>query len=168
MFETESGVMCLDIHPEYQYLIAVGFYSGEWVLSFSFLEFLQQLCISWWGLEVQMRIFAKWWRHTLELYLYLTRTYMVTFGLLMQWCAKAAYAIISARKLSLNLNVIQQGYLLSKQQNRESVIKSHALWTSSSLISCLSSDLKSYGRQINWLKTTPDFHQLGLWWTLTL
>ena len=100
--------------------------------------------------------------------LYLTRTYMVTFGLLMQLWAKAAYAIMSARKLSLNLNVIQQGYLLSKQQNRESVIKSHALWTSSSLISCLSSDLKSYGQQIDWLKTTPDFHQLGLWWTLTL
>ena len=38
MFETESGVMCLDIHPEYQYLIAVGFYSGEWGLSFSLLE----------------------------------------------------------------------------------------------------------------------------------
>ena len=24
--------------------------------------------ISWWGLEVRMRIFAKWWRHTLGLY----------------------------------------------------------------------------------------------------
>ena len=26
--------------------------------------------IAWWGLKVRMEKFAKWWRHTLELYLY--------------------------------------------------------------------------------------------------
>ena len=30
--------------------------------------------ISWWGLEVRMRIFAKWWRHTLGLYILLDQS----------------------------------------------------------------------------------------------
>ncbi len=29
MFPTESGVMCLDAHPEHPYLVAVGFYDGS-------------------------------------------------------------------------------------------------------------------------------------------
>ena len=29
IYQTESGVMCLDIHPEHPYLIAVGFYDGS-------------------------------------------------------------------------------------------------------------------------------------------
>ncbi len=29
MFETESGVMCVDVHPTYPYLICVGLYSGH-------------------------------------------------------------------------------------------------------------------------------------------
>ncbi len=29
IFETESGVLCLDIHPEFPYLICVGFYDGS-------------------------------------------------------------------------------------------------------------------------------------------
>lgn len=29
MYQTESGVMCLDIHPEHPYLVAVGFYDGS-------------------------------------------------------------------------------------------------------------------------------------------
>ncbi|XP_013403907.1 dynein intermediate chain 2, ciliary isoform X2 [Lingula anatina] len=29
IFSTESGVMCLDIHPEHPYLVAVGFYDGS-------------------------------------------------------------------------------------------------------------------------------------------
>lgn len=28
-FPTESGVMCLDIHPEHPYLVAAGFYDGS-------------------------------------------------------------------------------------------------------------------------------------------
>ncbi|XP_063435019.1 dynein intermediate chain 2, ciliary-like isoform X2 [Mytilus trossulus] len=29
VYETDSGVMCLDLHPEHPYLIAVGFYDGS-------------------------------------------------------------------------------------------------------------------------------------------
>ncbi|EDV26891.1 uncharacterized protein TRIADDRAFT_22484, partial [Trichoplax adhaerens] len=29
IYSTESGVMCLDIHPEHQFLVAVGFYDGS-------------------------------------------------------------------------------------------------------------------------------------------
>ena len=29
IYPTESGVMCLDIHPEHPYLVAVGFYDGS-------------------------------------------------------------------------------------------------------------------------------------------
>lgn len=29
IYETDSGVMCLDLHPEHPYLIAVGFYDGS-------------------------------------------------------------------------------------------------------------------------------------------
>ncbi|XP_033108789.1 dynein intermediate chain 2, ciliary-like [Anneissia japonica] len=29
IYDTESGVMCLDIHPEHPYLVAVGFYDGS-------------------------------------------------------------------------------------------------------------------------------------------
>ena len=29
MYQTESGVMSLDIHPEHPYLLAVGFYDGS-------------------------------------------------------------------------------------------------------------------------------------------
>lgn len=29
IFETESGVLCLDIHPDYPYLVCVGFYDGS-------------------------------------------------------------------------------------------------------------------------------------------
>ena len=29
MYETDSGVMCLDVHPEHPYLVAVGFYDGS-------------------------------------------------------------------------------------------------------------------------------------------
>lgn len=29
IYSTESGVMCLDIHPEHCYLLAVGFYDGS-------------------------------------------------------------------------------------------------------------------------------------------
>ena len=29
MFETESGVMCVDVHPTYPYLMCVGLYSGH-------------------------------------------------------------------------------------------------------------------------------------------
>ena len=28
-FPTDSGVMCLDIHPEHPYLVAAGFYDGS-------------------------------------------------------------------------------------------------------------------------------------------
>ena len=28
IFQTESGVMCLDVHPEHPHLVAVGFYNG--------------------------------------------------------------------------------------------------------------------------------------------
>jgi dynein intermediate chain 1 len=28
IFHTESGVMCLDVHPEHSNLVAVGFYDG--------------------------------------------------------------------------------------------------------------------------------------------
>lgn len=29
IFSTESGVMCVDIHPEHPYLISAGFYDGS-------------------------------------------------------------------------------------------------------------------------------------------
>ncbi|XP_052796191.1 dynein intermediate chain 2, ciliary-like isoform X3 [Mya arenaria] len=29
IFETDSGVMCLDVHPEHPYMVAVGFYDGS-------------------------------------------------------------------------------------------------------------------------------------------
>ena len=29
IFSTDSGVMCLDIHPDQSYLIAAGFYDGS-------------------------------------------------------------------------------------------------------------------------------------------
>ena len=29
VYETNSGVMCLDIHPEHPYLVSVGFYDGS-------------------------------------------------------------------------------------------------------------------------------------------
>ena len=42
------------------------------------------VCIAWWGLKVRMEKFAKWWHHTLELYvLVLKRTWGVTFDWLL-------------------------------------------------------------------------------------
>ena len=29
VYEMDSGVMCLDIHPEHPYMVAVGFYDGS-------------------------------------------------------------------------------------------------------------------------------------------
>lgn len=29
IFETESGVLCLDIHPDYPHMLCVGFYDGS-------------------------------------------------------------------------------------------------------------------------------------------
>ncbi len=29
VFETKSGVLCLDIHPDHPYLVAAGFYDGS-------------------------------------------------------------------------------------------------------------------------------------------
>jgi dynein intermediate chain 1 len=29
IYETDSGVMCLDIHPQHPYLVCVGFYDGS-------------------------------------------------------------------------------------------------------------------------------------------
>lgn len=29
IYETDSGVMCLDVHPEHPYLVVVGFYDGS-------------------------------------------------------------------------------------------------------------------------------------------
>lgn len=29
IYETDSGVMCLDVHPEHPYLVGVGFYDGS-------------------------------------------------------------------------------------------------------------------------------------------
>jgi len=29
IYETDSGVMCLDVHPEHPYMVAVGFYDGS-------------------------------------------------------------------------------------------------------------------------------------------
>ena len=29
VYNTESGVMCLDIHPEHPYLLSIGFYDGS-------------------------------------------------------------------------------------------------------------------------------------------
>lgn len=29
VYETDSGVMCLDVHPEHPYMVAVGFYDGS-------------------------------------------------------------------------------------------------------------------------------------------
>lgn len=29
IYETDSGIMCLDIHPEHPYMVVVGFYDGS-------------------------------------------------------------------------------------------------------------------------------------------
>ena len=29
IFETKSGILCLDVHPEHPYLVCVGFYDGS-------------------------------------------------------------------------------------------------------------------------------------------
>lgn len=29
IYETDSGVMCLDVHPEHPYMVAIGFYDGS-------------------------------------------------------------------------------------------------------------------------------------------
>ncbi len=37
IFHTESGVMCLDVHPEHSNLVAVGFYDGKVYRNFFYI-----------------------------------------------------------------------------------------------------------------------------------